>query len=558
MPILGGLRGSTIVKPGFIWLLPDTSRPIWSIIIKKPDGTEYDLSELIESCRIQRFETRGLSSWSVQIPNDDRRWNDLFAEGDEFILYGTYESSLTIPDDEVFRGKVDNVWLGRSGAYPFCKLEGRDYPEIFDDKARIFRFDASNILDCFVDIDDPAGDVDTFGHGENALLHDYGLTLQVYDTTTSTWKIPVELSSGDWTTLKSQFDHTVTQQWQNKNVVKIAKDLMIYDNADLGWYIHHDPTADKWYFRLFNRGAINNGFHMISYQNLIGGPGRVGRDHQQELNKVVVYGMSDETTTLVMKTEEDTDAQDASWIKSKALTNKDLDTIPMVQAYANDQLANLKEAPLMAQGLTAIGLIKLWPGEKMPISLPNEDVSDRVIITHFTHIIGTNGWDTSVQIQEFEPDLAYQFKERIDEEEALKFFANLNDMKDSLFFDFQDDESSYYVLNNLKIENEILQLDDGQTTGIFTTKSASTFTYAQMDYDITKVELRMSLADYNDLDNMTFEVSNNDGTDWETMTEPLTVHTFSSVGSRFRLRITFNQYSSKSPQIAVLTALLKP
>ena len=554
------VRDTRKSKPFRIWILPDVSRPLWQIIIKKSNGTEYDLTDYCYNGRITRYEKAGLGRFNIKIINDNRKWNNKFDEGDEFIFYATYDAALVYSSHEIFRGKVDNAWLGREDI-PFCELEGRDYPSIADDKTRIFRFDAANVLNTFVKLDDSTGSADDQGNFIDSLLHDTGLILQVYDERTSAWVLPKDLSAGDWTSLKSSFDYNVVRQFQNKNVISCAKTLMTVDGADLGWYVHHDAADDLWYFRIFKRGEIENITNICTYQNLLTGPNRVGRDNSSELNKVSVYGNSNDNTTLLLKTEEDTDSQSSSWIKAKAIQDKDLATMPQVQSYANDELLKNKVAPLIANGMSVIGLIDLLPGEKLPVNLPNEDINDSMIVASFTHTFGDNGFDTTPNFEEDEFSLAMEFKKRIDEEEALKTYVNINDMKNSLFFDFDDtndeDEADYYTLSNLVVTNKILQLTTGQDTGTFTTKSTSSFTYAEMDDDVEQIELRFELGSLSDLDNLVFEVSNNDGTSYDTLTDPTIVHTFSTVGKRVRIRISFTRYVLQSPRISVLTVLIK-
>jgi len=87
-----------------------------------------------------------------------------------------------------------------------------------------------------------------------------------------------------------------------------------------------------------------------------------------------------------------------------------------------------------------------------------------------------------------------------------------------------------------------------------TSNAVTIVPYAAADNNITKCELRISGNQFN---NCTYEVSNDNGITWESLT-PGEVHTFSSTGKNLRVKINLAESTAGvSPEFDSICVLYK-
>ena len=548
----------TLNKPrrGFITLPKGQQHPKYKIIITH-DNVEYVIAnswditqnDLIDAS-IQRASTTSLSSFDLTILNKDRKYLDLFDEDDIVDIYMTYESTFDANTQLRFRGYVNNANVTLNNGKSTIKIDGVDYPAFIEDETVIKQWVAANIFDTFIDRTSPTGTVDSEGNYESGVLYDTGLTLQFYDNVVAKdWVIPATLSSGDYTTLKSNFTTAITDSFTNKTHLNITKNLV--DAASFDFYIHYDKSLDKWYLRLFPEKSITNNAESVAItQNYINGPTRFGYANNAVLHDVTVYGKTSSSMPIV-RTAYDT-IYTGSRRKKKAFTFSNLETIDEVDEKANYLLNLSKTRIKKADGLSAVGLITLKPGEMIPLNIPQVGLNQTSKIPQFTHKIANGGLlTTTFSIEKESIDLSRQLRNRINAEDGIKAYDNINDMDQCLFLDFRDgQEGTFFTLTNMRIVDKVLQLDDGQSSGNFETISAALLSFSR---DILKAEIRIEGSN---LTNTTYEIKVNSGDVYSNINVG-EVSTFPTSGSDLFFKINAETISSVTPQINRLIVLLK-
>jgi len=515
-------RTTDIKKKAFIPIPKDMNKSSWKVIITS-SGTEYDVTSYLLPSTINRIATVGISNFSLEVDNGNGRYKDKFSAGDSVDIYYNYLEKSQLSTIR-FRGYIDGVYDEVVNGYSLV-IEGRDAPksstnEHFADTHITLLFISRNNLDCWFGT---VGTADSNGNYPDGVLYNSGLILRVYDTLDSTWKNYKDLSKD---TLKAQtgYTQTHTNTYVEKSRLTISKELASEGNYD--FRIYYNGTNS--YLMVHPENAIlNSNEHVTIGQNFIS-LNRYGKDTTEEFNRIKQKGFVD-GTIILMRTKEDATRQSAVWIKDKEETTTALKGDDEIVGKADARLNELKEA-LKKGTINSCALPTLQPAEKIPVNIPYV-MNENLKVKSFTVNFGTD-LDFNLNIQDRETTFEKIFKDRIDDTVNITPTDNPNGMMNFLVFDFSN--SFEYTLSDCQINENVLSLSSGKTTGTCVTSLKTA------DSNVTKCEIRIKA---NQMWNCTYRISSDNGLTWETINLN-EVHTFLSVGKLLLLEITLNESTS--------------
>ncbi len=534
-------RGTSIRQPGKFPIPKDMDRLSFKVEIITSSGTS-DITNFVTG-DINRLATEGLSTFSLEMDNNNGIFKDKFAAGDIVNIYYDFASTATTLR---FRGYIDGVYDNFNISTGFViSIEGRDAPksntnEHFGDTEITIQFTSRNNLDCWFGT---TGDTDPQGNFANGVLYNSGLILRVFDTSDETFKNYKDLSEAQRDTLKSQqgYTQTHTNLYVDKTRLAISKPIAI--EGDYDFRIEFDSVSEDSFLIVHPEEAILNSSEAVTLgQNLLN-LGRFGKDTATESNRIKEKGFTD-GTIVTMNSKQNIARQSVLWIKDKNETNSTLQTDTELGNKATARLNELKEAKKKGSMATA-GLPTLQPAEKIPLTIPYV-FSGNIKIKSFAVIFGAD-FEFQLDLQDRETRFERIFKDRIDENVNVTPTDNPNGMRNAFVFDFSN--PSDYILDNCEIKDGVLTLSDNQITGKCTTRRGLVIT----DEDITQFELRVKA---NQIKNCTYRASSKD-TGFEVISL-FSVHDFSSVGKRPRVEITLNESTpGVSPEFSKLNLLSK-
>jgi len=487
-------RDSTRREPGIIFIPQSRYRVTWKVEVNGTDVTEYVLALDVEHS-IGRLATCNLT-----LSNPYGKWLNYWDGGETVVVHAEYGTGT--PTNKIFSGKIDNPYFtfGRDG-YKMV-IEARQTPEVADKKI-VTQFDSKNIADAI-----------------KAIIDDDYSSILTYNNVEATTE-----------TYTGNFQHTSGIDALNALAVAASMDLYIDTDNDV---------------HLFVRDSNQKTDDYVAFNNNLKGVSKYGKDTSNIFNRVTVYGKEDQNVIL-LKTEEDTASQSDLWVKDLIVSANSLETMTDVQEKTNVGLTNGTNVEEDGS-VTILGMPTISPGDSVMMQIPFCGIEGYKNVRGFTHSINTSGFNTSLQITDTQDDVSEIFRERIDAEERLSVYSNLNDMRDSYTIFFNEDPAAV-TLNNVEIVDKSVKLESGKSNG---TCSASIL---NTDNLVTQCELRI-ITNFPNQELCIFEVSNDGGTTYEYIS-PGTLHTFSSTGSRLTYRINFVGDATHDPVFESMCLLYK-
>lgn len=528
-------RPTTYVSRGGIYIPQVKYEPLWKITIVDDDSVTHTLldstsasadSNKTLSASFTRVATDSIGSFSIVLTNNNGEFLRKFNGGETVDFYLDFSDATT----RRFRGKVDNVKYGLSYSQGWIvKLDGRDYPELADD-VTIIQYANKNAVDCLKGSSSGGTAQDSEGNWNDGILYNTGIRWDPANTVTS-----------------ATAPTAITKSYQNVSYWEIISDIC--NQANLDCYVYFDGTY--WNLRVFVSESVACTTDYIAFGDNLSTVGDFGTDNNKVKNKIIVYGKDDDNV-ITVATEEDTASQTELWTKAEVVSDSNIELVSDARLRAVRELANKKDSPQLGR-VTALVLTTLNPGETLRMTIPYCNVDGYYIAKSFTSTYDTSGAFTSVEVSKRSEVLADIIKEALDIEKNVTPYKNLNNMKDSLNLDFDDTRDTWLDLSNCETVEGVLRLNDGESTGTCTTRVTSTVTDGDSDYNITQCELRIKAINYK---NCTYEVSNDNGTTWESL-NPGVLHTFTSNGSDLRVRITLNTADNITPEFEAVGVLYK-
>lgn len=486
------VRSSIHSGSGSIWLPSFRDKLFWKIIITKPDGTQHDVSDYFKDCVVNWPSTDNMANVRINLDNGGGRYVGVFGGGDKLEIWADYDATGPATS-KIYRGKVDNVFYGFSEGGYVVTVESLQCPEARDVLV-VEQYDGMTADEVIKD-----------------LIGKYLSGVLTYNN--------ISYSS---TPIYVSFRHVSV--WKAISEVLKRAEQDGYIDTDMDLHTFDEETV------LDTTDTITAGYNLLSVDGY-------GKNNNEIKNKVFVYGNDDNNMPLI-KVEEDTDSQSELWEKTFVVNDNSVTTMDMVQDKADYELEQKTTKISPSGDFTIIGSPGLVPGKKIRVSAPYCNINGQHRMMSVNHSLSTSGFTTTVELRRHGLNLGKMFKERIESEERLRSFNNLNHMENSyrVLFDEGDEP---WTLSSCEVIDGVLKLSGSNTQGecLFDTLTA--------DNDIISCELRIN-SNWPNTENDVYQVSNNGGFSWMII-EPGKVYSFSGTGKLLKFKIQLNKDSDHNP-----------
>lgn len=486
----------TKISQGYVWIPPE-NHPNYKIKITRSDSTVDDVTDFIHEAILNWGATEVIGDFSITLDNLDESYSNVYEGGNKAEIYLDYLDGTT----KIFTGLIDKVGATKD---PLIKLiiKGRHY--------------AIKLMSITV--------TQQYSNTETSIIlkdlfDKYASEFTYNNVNTSTTNLSVA--------------------WNNKPFWDCVIELC---NA-AGFDAYIDANSDCHYFE---QKSIQNTTDAIVHDDNLLSIGEFGKDVTENKNRVVVYGQ-DVSGTPLMAFAEDTTAQSNLFLKEEIITDTNLRTMAEVQQRANDELARLKAGIEKGEVEAYPGLPTLRPGEILFISDPANNLITFYKVINFTHTFGLTGLTTKVAIERTIATAAKIFKERLVAEQRLANISNPFEMRYSFNEGF-DDESGIESKTSIVLKDSSAVIAYDNTEGTLTLNAVTT------PANVTKFELRIV---GNDLADSIFEVSVNNGVNWEEI-ERSTLIIPANVGNRLKVRaILYSTWHNPQPRLDAIAVLYR-
>lgn len=338
-------------------------------------------------------------------------------------------------------------------------------------------------------------------------------------------------------------DTTVTNNYNNETGWSSIVDICRRAGADC--YIDSDLDL-----HVFVKNSITNTDVSLGYGVNIKNVSRYGIDTTNLRNRIILYGKEIGTGVIFLTTKDDETNQNDYWRKDSVENDNNAETMNLLDEKS-DFLLNDKTLLDNKGGISAVGLPKLNPGDKIYISVKDCGIHETHRIQSFNFSWDNSGFNTNnIQISEKFESLAKLFKERIDGEKALKPYNNLNSMKYGYTIGFSESPSLCNHSNTEETNDGRLQLQTGESTGIMTSNSLT------LTEEVTHCEFRI-YGNYPETDTDTYEISADGGENYITVNAGV-LSVFEYPGNSIVIRMTLTTSGgTKSPMYEGVCVLCK-
>lgn len=510
------MPSNTISGGGIIWIPSFKDELQIKIQVTHSDGTITDLTNYFMSATITKPNLRdGTPSASLILDNGDGRFKNTFSGGEILEIWCEYSADdpwTPSSANKAYYGKIDNILFSLDMSGCTAELTSRQVPEMHDSPTVIEQYAGIQISDAIKDI---------------ASKYLSGVVTTNNVSSTEDIADEDETSSG------------ITINFRNVTPFKAISILL--EKAGHDGFIDNDMDLHT-----FEEGTQKTSKDMIAAGNNLISVSRYGTDNTKLINKAVVYGQED-NNLLLLKTEQDNTSINNLWEKAKIVQDQSLTTNQAVQDRADLELDVGLQLP-EGGSFTIMGSPLLNPSEFIRASVNWIGVEGYYKPTLITHSITAEAFTTDIDIKRKKDTLAELFRERINVEEQLRIYKNLNAMENSYRILFSD-TPPVWTLSNCEIVDGILQLSDGQTSGEMLTDNF------EADENITECELRI-LSNYPNTDIDTYQVSNDGGFSYQSIS-PGEVITFNSTGKLLKFKILLNKDADHNPAYEGICLLFK-
>lgn len=421
MPVTN-LRG---IKPK-IWIPPAVTA-IYKINIERLDGTVDDVTEIIAGCDITDGATESIvGDFEVSIWNPNGTFSDAYSGNEIFRFYMDYGTSATTLR---FRGRVEKpkkvgLRIVMKGKGEIILYAERKVTESFDST------ECGAILTSLIGIYAPG----TRGTG-------------IQTSTVS-----------------------ITVTWYEKPLIECILELCraagfdAYLAADLDWKFL--PTGSK----------LNQSEGLVHDWNLAEPGFTFGPDLAQIRNRIKIFG-ADIDGIQVLYTANDKVGQEETYgtvanpfIKTDIIRDDNVSTYQQAVEQGEFLLSISKDPPDIGEGMSGTLLATIQPADSIRMSDPDNGLAPAAyLVTKFNHSIdiqGGGGLTTSVVINKEPSKLSHVLKSIIENANKSKGTqVNPHNMDFSYNFTYDIDSGTH---SGTKITDSVLKLDDGQSSGKWT------------------------------------------------------------------------------------------
>jgi hypothetical protein len=497
-------RDTSIWFPGYIFIPTANYELSWKITITDDNDVVHDVTSYVISLEIAK-DICSISSASIVLSNPDGFFLNKFNGGEKIDIYMEY-ANVVNPTTKVFTGKLDSILFNLDGQGYTASIISRHIPELYDTKI-VEQFTNALCSDAIKQIID----------------NNYA-GLLTYNNVTAT---P---------------DDRVTATYSHISGIEAIYDIL--KRTNLVMYIDTDNDLHT-----FEKGSVMNEDYDINYNSNLMSLSGYGKDHTKVLNRIWVYGKTEENI-MFLDRKDDLSSQSNLWIKDEIINDSSLLSMEETTERAEVELDN-KSTVENSCSVTTLGMPSVEPGQSIYLYVPYCGADEYHVIFSVNHRLDAEaGFTTLFNLESKPTDMTELFKQRIDVEQQLRAFENLNAMRAAYTITFEEvpEKVSH---NNTEVVGGILQLISGPSTGICTSATVDVIN------DVTQCELRIKANDDQQL--CTYEVSNDGGITWD-LVEPgyENMHTFTSVGHLILFRVNMdNGGGTHNPKFEAISLLYK-
>jgi len=437
----------------------------WKIVYLDSSGTEQilgdntnsDDSRFISGSSTRKSLRYGLGNFNLLLDNERGYFNSILQKGTRIRIYADH--TTTSPTNQRFDGRTESIKHSLTTENQFImSIYGRSSPQLQRHITKDFSSGAN---------------ADT---AIKAIIDDFFSGIFTYVN------IDVNMTG------------TIFGEYINEPAMSVIADILKqagYDgfidfNGDINTY----PEGS----RRNLRERIIYGDNMLAYNE-------VGKDFIDEVNRMIVYGSTDEGTML-LRTADDTNLQDASWIKTGVISVGNLKSVSTVKQKAQVELDFRKQTPLLGSLSASNGLPTLLPGQSIFCSSQFGEINGFMPIVEYTDNFFQSGfWTTDVTINRLDKNVLVDIREN-DEKVTAISAQNINSMDNTIFLLKFKDTTQIDNLGDLQILDGKLSINTG-SQGTMTTITETAIK------DATSFEVRAKPND--DCSISTYQVSYDGG-----------------------------------------------
>jgi len=477
----------TTIKMPGIIWIPPIFNPAYGLTVTRSDGKVDTITDLISSLEIENLVTDGIGRFSFEIWNPNSIFTDKWGNMDVVNYYSDYAETATTLR---FRGLIEKI------SYQGYKIRVQGRTDALRVLGKTVTKQYENI-ECSVILAN--------------LFDAYGIEFTQTNINTST--------------------ETYTANWYQKPFWECVIELC---NAS-GYECYIDPSLDVHFFKT---GSVENTDEgIIHTHNLIRIADFVD-DASLIKNRIIVSGAAQDGIKELY-TAEDTRSQARYGIREEIINDNNITTYVQAKDLAESKLALFKDPPQTGE-IKGILLSTIQPGEKIVLSSPADGLAPGLYaIPRYKHKIAGNEFSTTVSVTKDTNKFSDTIIANIEDIGKLgNATFNPEEMRFSYNFTFDADSGTHTAT---KITDGNLQIATGDSGNWISPNRNTT-------NNVTEAYI---LAIGETLSGATFEVSANDGADWEELANKSKI-TLSNPGSLLRVRVNLTDTDTKIGSLAVL------
>lgn len=475
-------------RKSYAWIPPQDTAA-WKITVES-GGVEEDITNDITSFKMSDGVTEVVGDFEFNVLDPDERFKNKWTGNEVVRYYSDYAADATTLR---FKGIIEKP----SNQGNRLRVKGRSRSSILLSRLVTKEYNSSNASDVVKDL------VESYGESFN--------TDNIESVTTP-----------------------ITTTWFEKPFWECIQEVC--DSADADCYVDADDS-----FHFFKVGSRKNTGEAVVHESNLFEVLDFYPDVTQVKNRIKVYG-SEEEGTSILYTAEDIKSQTRNFVREEFSRDDNITKQIHAKNIAEAKLRKKKDPPQVGV-VECMLLASIQPGEKVRISAPGDNMTPRFYdVLSFEHIIDYEGEImTKLHINK-EPRTTSVVLRDITRRQNQSTTSPVNpqQLKFSTNELFNEDTGSYDS-SEMIIDNGKLRLAAAvpQSTWISDTVSA--------DSNVTKAYL---VTNGESLDGATFEVSNNGGTSYKSISKNQSV-TFEESGKSLRLRITISNEDTRIDSYAI-------
>ena len=480
--------------PVHIWVPPKAGAN-WRLTVQRADDSIDDITDLVSNVEIEDGVTESIGNFRFELWNPNETYTGVWIGNEIVRYYSDYDTTATTIR---FRGRIEK-------------------PSNRGNKLMVT------------------------GSGESMLMRDITVTQQYTDEETSIILKDLNTKYGDGRFTVNNVDvssEVVTKNWVQKPFLEALKEIA----TDAGFDVYLDASLD---WNYFESGTRSNPDEAIVHESNMLEIGDFGPDLTQLRNRIVVYGAEQQGIQIIYTAESDDDTYgvDSSFgVKEEIIENDNIVTYDQAKLLGDAILAE-RQNPQIVGDVKGVQLATIQPGQKIKLSSPADNLPpDEYKCVKYKHNLPIeNGILSTTVTIEKEPRMVSHIIRNLmaDQSDTKKVSINPNEMRHSLNFLFDTDVGLH---TDTEIVEGELKLQSGESSGVWLSTSQS------LPDDITEAYLVMNGEK---LDGTTIEVSANNKTSYQTITNRELISLVLARGKTISLRVTIADTTTRISSLSL-------